>query len=787
MLRWILFLFFAFNLYALEITLQGAKENFQSYSTLHIKDSDSFLCQEIKNDLNQITKIVCAFSKHPSKKIKEIQNDFFQIKSQIQKKTFFLTITPYYKIKSFPIVFNLSKDDTVFQANAKLSSHWMILGYKEELPYLDNDNKSDIGINFPFFLNRDKLPYVGGLDIKGNPVHIKKVQDVTDYLRIKNYYKDAQYDLCLELINEVLLDYPNSLFKAELLFYKIKVYAKLKNYDNVIEFSKIYLKEYSSDENVPEVLSLNSKSYSMIGLSTDADYFFDRLFSEHEDSPYAKWGYIYKGEMLESGGSLSKALMFYEKALLETDDLEIAATAAYKLAQYKISTPDKKEAAEYIMKIIQAKPGFFMNDLTASMEMMYTFAEDEDYETASEIARVILNEINMDHDEYERLLRDRAVWLSNTAKKQEALGVLNEYIEKYKYGNYEDEIKVIKDSLFFDTVDANLSTKLNEYNTLIETYQNDSIGNRAIYEKAKLLLQNGMYSDVLGFKDSLASLDAEKYTDTQEIIKESAIGVMKQALKDKECQEVLNISADYNITLSSEWDESIYDCAMIGANFLLAKETASKNLKSKDLIERKKWLYRYIKVDFRTGNYSDVVEASKELIELIGNDKNSEYKDIYRILFDAYQRLEDDNNMIASLVKIQSLYGLDYKDIERYVRVMAIGSNTKDDNLIIKYATEVMKIQNSSNSYAQSPYVEFTLYQAYMNKENFNDALEILKALDKVDLNKNQRSRQKYLLGSIYDKLWRNDEAKVAYQEAIDADSASAWAKLALDAKELNK
>ena len=69
--------------------------------------------------------------------------------------------------------------------------------------------------------------------------------------------------------------------------------------------------------------------------------------------------------------------------------------------------------------------------------------------------------------------------------------------------------KLAKDAIFFDTVeakDANLSTKLIDYNKLIDTYKNDTIGNKAIYEKAKLLLANGMYNDVLAFKqDILAS------------------------------------------------------------------------------------------------------------------------------------------------------------------------------------------------------------------------------------------------------------------------------------------
>ena len=223
----------SYSLFALEITLDGAKENFQPYSTLHFKDENRFLCQKTENDFHVITQVVCAFSKKPSQDIQTLENNFFTIDSKIQNETFFLIVKPKYKLALYPIVFDFSKDDDVYQANVKLSKHWMLVGYIDKLPYIKNELKSDTGINFPFVMQSDKLPYVGGLDIKGNPVHIKKVQDVTDYLKIKKYYKEGKYEESLELIDEVMLDYPNSLFKAELLFYKIRVYTKLKYYDNL--------------------------------------------------------------------------------------------------------------------------------------------------------------------------------------------------------------------------------------------------------------------------------------------------------------------------------------------------------------------------------------------------------------------------------------------------------------------------------------------------------------------------------------------------------------------------
>ncbi len=783
MLRYLLFALLTLNLYALEISLSGAKENFTKYSTLHIKDKNRFLCQATKNDFDITTEIICAFATAPKMKFKNLQNDFFKITSQIKKKTFFIIIKPIKKIKLYPMIFDLTKDASIFNANVKLSRHWMAVGYNKELPYIKKSKKVDTAINFPFLLSKDSLPFVGGLDIKGNPVHIKKVQDVTDYIKLKELYKNKKYELCLDLIDEITQKYPNSLFNSEFLFYKINIFAKIKDYDNVIEMSKIYLKEYSSDENVPEVLALTAKSYSEIGLNADADYFFDRIFSEHLDSPYTKWAYIYKGEMLENSGNAEKALNFYKKALLETQNIEIAATAAYKLAQYKVSSSNPKEASEYIMKIIKAKPSFFIQDLKTSLNIMYSFVDEKDFTTAAAISKCITDEMDKNHDDYEYLLKNRGLWLAKTEHKQEALSALNRYLSEYKYGMFVDEVQIAKDALFFDTSDANISTKLLQYNELIDTYTNDSIGNRAIYEKAKLLLKNKMYSDILDIKESILALDSEKYSDKESIIKKAAIGLMESSLQAKECKNVITISTDYNITLSNEWDDGVYECSMMGGDYRLSKEIAARNLKSKDLELRKKWLYRYIKVDFETGNYSDVIEASKELITLIKDDKESPYKNVYRVLFDTYQRLEDNEKLIDSILNIEKAYGSTYKDIERYVSMITVANSLKDDNMLIKYASKVIKIQNSSSSFTQSPYVEFSLYQAYINKGLYNQALNIIKSLDSVKLSAKQRSRQKYLLGTTYEKLWREEEAQDAYREAIKADSSSSWAALAKSAQ----
>jgi tetratricopeptide (TPR) repeat protein len=785
LLKALLLIFLSINVFALEISLQGAKENHQPYSTLHLSDKDKFLCQEFRDDFNAVVKIVCAFPKSPAQKIQKLKNSFFEIYTETKKETFFLVIKPYEKMKLFPMVFDLVKEDTVFSSKVELSNRWMIVGYKDKLPYIEPQEKSESAINFPFTLGEDKLPYVGSLDIEGNPVYIKRVGDVTEYIKIKKLYEEKNYEFTLELIDEIIREYPDTLFKPELLFYKIRVHSKMDENEKLIEVAKDYLRDYSSDENVPEVLSLLAKSYGKVGLSSDADYFYDRLFSEHADSVYAKWGYIYLAESLEAAGNLSRPQTLYEKAIRETDSIEVAVEAAFRLAKIHIANSKIKEAAQQVDKIAKAKAEYFSQEKYKSIDMMYDFYDNGDYISAATIAKAVFEHIDPNDEEYEELSRNIGIWLSQTENKKEALEALNNYIERFSDGMYIQEIQVAKDSLFFDVNDENASSKLANYEKLMSEYAGDTIGDKAIYEKAKLLIAEGAFADALSMEAELLKLDTVEYGDVPTLITNAAIGTMKQSLKDKECNSVLVISSKYKIELSAEWDEGVYDCAMKGADFELAKKMADKNLKSKDLEQRKKWLYRYIKVDFATGNYSNVIEASKELITLTQSEANSPYRDVYRYLFDTYHRLENSNKMVESMADVVKAYGDDYIDIDRYIAVMAVGSEKKDNNLVIEYGERVMSMQRISTSHPQSPFVEFTLYQAYTDKENYDKALEVIKSLDTLELNSTQRARQKYLLGSVLAKLWRDDESQKAYQEAIDAEPNSAWAKLAKSAKEI--
>ncbi len=785
MLKWLLLFLTPLYLNALEISFQAGKENFSKYTLLHVKASSPFICEPQVDDFNNITKVICAFSKKPDQSLKPLNDDFFKVISEVKKGTFFLIITPVHKMKLLPDVVNVASEDTFFQSKVRLSKSWVMIGYKEKFTLLADKKSSEKNLNLPVTFPKYEPLYVGSLDIAGKPVHIRQAGDVSGYLKAKKSFESKDYAATVQAIDEIVKSFPDSIFMSELLYYKIKALSKLKKYDEVTALSKVYLRSYASDENVPEVLSLTAMGYSQQHQKSDADYFYDRLFSEHSDSVFSKKGLIYKGDQLLEAGDSKKGIEYYQRALNETNDIDTAATASQKIANYYLNGTSAKKAQNYVDKILQADPAYFLKDTDDSLKFASALAEKGMFLEASKISQILLAPVTKKDANYEQLLKNSGVWLAKTAEKAEAMKLLNRYIKEFPHGTFIDEVKTTKDSLFFDVNDGNISANLANYDKLIQNYKNDSIGQKALYKKAQLLLQGQKYTEVLALKTPLKALDKKIYPNVDDMINQSASALIKSKLKEGKCSEVVSISSEYNIKLASDFDDDLYNCYMKIPQLTLAKNMAAANINTKILTQRIKWMYRYAHVNFQTGDYNNAIKMGNDVITLIGKDKKSPYIDIYRTLFDAYQRVNDDNKMISMMTKVVDAFGENFKDIERYTQMMGLGARMKDDNIIITYGEKVMNLQRKTSTYTQSPYAEFATYQAYMNKGNSTKALDILYSLDKRALSKEQRARQKYLLGSLLQKKGKNSEAKAQFKKSVEASKESPWAKLAADAMKL--
>lgn len=779
----VLLLLATLSLQALELSVQSGKEAHHPFSLLHLRSDSRFLCQEKRNDLDEVTSITCAFDKRPIQPIKEIENDFFTIDSRQNATMFFISITPKKKILLYPQFFNLLNDKETFSAKDDYASHWVVVGYDETIPFIKDDAYGDKSINFPIQHDVTLHPFIGGLDMQGNPIKMTRIKDVSEYLVIKKYFEQKRYEEALASINELLTTYPDTIFRSELILYKIRCYHEKEDPEALISEAKQFIREYSSDVNIAEVLADIANAYAKIALFSDADYFFDRLFSEHPDSPFTHLGYIYKAQQLEASGSTTKAMEYYERALHLSRDRDTAAHAAFRLATLSMEQGNIKAAIDYVNKILQGYSEYFGNHYEQSRDMALDFASRMQFKTAADITGALLKTMERTDDTYEQLLRDQGMWLAETSDKEAALQAFNTYIEKYKFGTYIEEIQKQKDALFFDVNDDNASERLQRFDELMSTYAGDSIAQRAIYEKAKLLNEVGAYQKVLDMKSQLESLDPTLYTDIDNILATAAKHAIEAALQTKACAKVVELSRSYDSNLSHQWDAQLFECFVAAGSYDTAKTIAQEHLGSKNYDERVAWLERYIRIDFALGNYTAVIDATKELIAL--RDIPKQNGPMYRILFDAAQRLGEKETMLDAITTIEAVFGLNYDDIERYTQMVTVAKDLHDNVMIESFAKKVMQLQKRAQSFTQTPYIEFTLAQALMDNNKFSEALEVIKTLDTRSLKASQRARQKYLLGMLYQKLGKQALGRRAYEESISADANSSWGKLAADAKAL--
>ncbi|MDD2367787.1 MAG: tetratricopeptide repeat protein [Sulfuricurvum sp.] len=771
-----------FPLFALELSIQTGKEEGATFSILHLQNAFPFTCDATNDEFGETRRIDCRIPQATKQTFSPINNAQFSITGVSSPQGYSITILPKAKMKLIPLAFDLSKETETFQGNIRKAKHWSVVGYTQTLPLIVMNPTPESGINFPINIKKDMRPIVGGLDLKGNPIKITRVQDVTDYMEMKKAYEAKRYDRVLDLSTNALKNYPKTVFKNELLLYQIRALHHEENSEKLIEIAKQFLRDYSSDPSVAEVLAYIADAYGKIGQSVDADYFFDRLFDEQADSPFASLGMLYKAEQLEGSGEIKNAVELYKKALETSKDVAVASEAAFKLAQIELNNGNTKKAAQYVDKIASANPNYFKDVRDNSMAMAETFFEKNDPKTAARISESLLNATDKKSPDYEVNLKALGFALAKANNKLEALKRFNEYLDTYKYGQYIEDVRRAKDSLFFDDGDKNTTKEIKKYDELIERYGNDSVGKKALYKKAQLLFKEQKYQAILDMESYLYRLESTEYPETNSMISKSAIGLEKARLKEGKCVEAMAFQKMYKIRLLPEWDEYIFNCELKTTQYAAAKKIAQSHLKSKSIAERQIWLSRMVKTQFGLGEYKEAIKGGEELITLLDVEKNPSLNDIYRTMFDAAQRVSDDEGMIRHIKSVEGAYPNDFKDIERYTQMVSLGLKRKDEGMVQTYGRKVSALQERTKTYTQSPYIEFTLAQSYQNLGKDSAALSVLKTLDKQKLDTEKRARQQYLIGAIEQKLGHKREARDAFNASIKANKNSAWGKLAKDA-----
>jgi len=774
--RWLLLLFICYPLFGLDLSVQSGKEEGEPYSILHLRDTQAFTCSEFRNDFNEITRIECAIS--TTSVLPPINNPHFTL----SKTPTTLVISSKTKLALLPVGFDLLTSSNVYRCDIMPIKHWIIIGYTKNIPMISGQKSNPNALNIPLTLTKQSYPFVGGLDLKGNPIKMKNVQDVNDYIDLKKAYSAKDYKKVLFLAKDILVKHPNTIFANELMLYQIRSLYYRGEFEQIIKLSKPFMRQYSSDPNIAEVLAYTADAYSQMGQETDSEYFYDRLFTEHIEDPFAQQGMYFKAKHLEVLGGSSKATKYYREALSRTKDVTLASACAFELAKHEIGAGNFQKAKEYIDKIAQANPPYFGEVRAESLKMVDVLQGHKEYLTAAKITQSLITTVPHKSVEHQAYLKNVGVFYAQAGEKTKALEKFNEYIELFPYGESIAEVKRAKDALFFEKEEPKGAEGEKKYDELIERYGSDSIGRMALYKKAQLLFKEGKYDDVLKMENELYKLDTTTYPEANALISKSAISITQKNLQEGKCSEALSMQKMYKIKLLPSWDGLTFECALKMGNFPVAKSLVQKNSQSKEMLSRQLWLYRSTKLYFSLGDYKEAAKAGRDLTALLDAVKNPPLNDVYRLLFDAAQRSGDDIGMVKTIKGCETLFGIDFKDIERYTQMVSLGLKRKDEVMVQSYSSKVIALQKRTSTYTQSPFIEFTLAQSLINQDKTKEALDVLKSLNGRKLIAEKKSRQQYLIGSLAMKMGNKSEAKAAFNESMKADKNSAWGKLAKDA-----
>jgi len=732
------------------------------------------------NEQEEVTEIQCLFPREPKEKFEKIKTSFFSIDSFTKAKKYYIRILAHQKMKLISINHKLYEQNSIRRASRYQSSpHWMVVGYSQKLPLIKIEKTPELGLDFPIEMDEVKMPSVGALDISGMPMRLDQVKDVADFMRIKAAYEAGNYSKLAREVDLLFSKYPDTIFKAELLLYKMRGFHHQDESEALLEVSKEFLREYSDDENMAEVLAYTANAYSRVGLQQDGEYFYERLFSEFPESKFAALGMVFLGDRFLQSGKLKEANSYFEKALYMTQDVEIASMAAIRLAKMSLDKGDLEKSSELYMKIIEGNAKYLLHDIAQNYDNARAFANRGYQKTAAAILTEITDALPSSDDRYEVMVKDIGLWLAETEDKASAYTALKRYLNSYKESDYTPEVQEALDGLFYTPEDANVSALMAEYDTLQEKYANEEIAQKAALQKAKLLYADKQYEAVLKMEGS----GVENEPGYFELKTEAALKLVLNELEKGECAKAISLSKEHNISVERQYDDKLYACAYKTGNYALAKTTAQEHIKDKQ--KRLQWLYNYAKTLNKTGEYEELIRVAGDVISLSDLEKRSEYDDILQDTFRANERLKNTQGMIKTIKELEKRRGLVHDDIELYVSMVKLGLKQRDDIIIETYANKVMQLQDKTASYSQSPFVEFAILEVLKRQEKNKEQLVLLNKLIKRDLSNKQKARVQYMFGSLLLKEGKEKEAKAAFEASIQADENSAWAGLSKDALEL--
>lgn len=775
----LLFWLFLTPLWSLDVVINSGKEEGKSFAVLNLVHDQLFPCKEEINRHGEVEQVICLLEGKPSTPFTQSNTLFFKVETKHIDSSLYLVITPKKRAKLFALHVDPRTQAPLLKEEAKLSKRWQVVGYEEKIPFLKD--KKSLGINFPIAMEGTTTPFIGALDVFKKPLIIESGNDVPFYLSAKSLMERHSYKEALAAIDEALVRYPETIFKRDLLLFKIRAMEALsdpESMEDLVGLAKSWSRAYPSDASIPEVLYVLAKAYGNMRFFDEARYYYERLFSEHKGDNFELLAKIALADELLKRGDNKRAPQLYTDALNESKNLETASLAAVRLADYQISKKNFKEAESLLLKVLEANPSHFQKEPSKIHAMLERWVDQGFYGASARIAEELWKSKVEDDDLDERLIRQAGIWYEAAERFDDAHRIYRLYKEKYANRSAIKEIIERDDKLLFVLDENNATKRLERLDHVIKSYPGTPEERRAYERKAETYAELGEYLKVL---------EIERHLDPNHpALLLSATKLAQEALKKEDCKSASFYLQKYSsLALGNEEKIQGFDCLMKSSLLAKAQELAQEGIALPDLSQRLEWLYRYAKVLEASMNFPRATLAARDTLVLANSLKKPQFSDIAFVLFNALVKQNREEEAREVFARLQKQFPEDNRMIEAYKSMLVWASKRLDETAIEIYAKELLRLQKLHTRPEYSPWVELTYIESLLRTQRFKEALGITEELSRLTLEPEERIKTLYIRGSIAQRLDEKALAKESFEQCSKVEGVSAWKNLCAEALKL--
>lgn len=775
---------FPFYALGLDVTINYGKELKEYFSVLNIAHSEPLECVENHNTQNEVTHIVCTLDRTPIASFSPTQTLFFRFWSRVVDGRFYLYIEPKHKIKLFATPSDLKTSTLITKEQPRKSSAWQIIGYQNEIPFLNDyaHQKKPNGLNFPIKIIKNNELFFNDLDINRGPLHYDEGEDFATYSQIKTLIKNHAHIEAVKLIDETLTAYPKTIFAKDLLLFRLRAlehFDSTENSDMIADMGTKWIKKYPTDANVPEVLYYLGNAYAEMRIPDEAKYYLERLISEYPQSHYMPLAKMALAKHFNSGTDGKVATKLFAQAYQEAKDLDSASEIAIEWSNFHLIHHEKDQAQKLLETMLKVNPSYITKYPIRNYNFLKFLAEEGLYPIAAALGEYLYEHLLSDDINKEELLNNVSLWYQAANAVQDAHRINKIFMQEFEHRPLADEVKERDDKLLFDlAADESADSKIEKYDYIIENYANSPEQEKAFVLKAQTLFDEGKYEEVLALKDKLKNTP---------LIGQSYTAMLNNALNNNDCKSMASIYLQYpQVEIDKDKKMQLFDCFYSQAlNKEAAQISANMAEDSKDLSQKLEWLYRDTLNFSKLGDSKSAARAGRDALELAKNLQKTQYYDVGFVLFDALTQLNDKEGALNTYAFLTA----NQKDNPQMFRVnlslLKDAETQRDEAGIEIYAKDILRLQKLTKDMADSPYVDFALTQSYTRTQRIDEAIAVLDNLLNKNINDDNKQKALYLKGSLLKASGRDSQATFEQCQLIEHNGA--WKSLCTQALDILK